>query len=160
MDISAQLFWVFVLALPVACITWTLTHEELFRETRDWCTAKSQRCRRLVQRKFFYALTCEYCLSHYVAAGVTAVSDFRLLVDDWRGFAIAWLSLVWVANCYMSLFARLRLDIRRERVELQDEQTAKAIESGAPQRRGHEHMDRIPEGQSGKPTHIKAGVLR
>ncbi len=30
---------------------------------------------------------------------------------------LAWFSVVWVANVYMSLFGRLRLDIKRERVE-------------------------------------------
>jgi hypothetical protein len=34
------------------------------------------------------------------------------------GALIAWLALVWIANLYMSLFARLRLDIKRERVEI------------------------------------------
>jgi hypothetical protein len=35
---------------------------------------------------------------------------------------LAWLSLVWVANVYMGLFNRLRLDIKRENVEIAVEQ--------------------------------------
>lgn len=31
---------------------------------------------------------------------------------------IAWFSLVWVANAYMSLFGRLRLDIKHEHIEI------------------------------------------
>ena len=31
-----QLTWLFVLALPVASIAWTITHEEIFREPREW----------------------------------------------------------------------------------------------------------------------------
>jgi hypothetical protein len=35
---------------------------------------------------------------------------------------------VWVANLYMSLFGRLRLDIKRERVEIEAEEQAAAPE--------------------------------
>ena len=76
----------------------------------------------MVARKFFYVFTCEYCFSHYVAAVAVALTGFRLLIDGWPGLLIAWLSLVWVANVYMSLFVRLRLDIKRERVELNVEE--------------------------------------
>ena len=69
-------------------------------------------------RKFFYVFTCEYCFSHYVAVGAVGVTGFRLLVPGWPGALIAWLAVVWVANVYMSLFVRLRLDIKRERVEI------------------------------------------
>ena len=62
------------------------------------------------------------CFSHYIAAAAVALSDFRLLLDGWVGALIAWLSLVWVANLYMSLFVRLRLDIKRERVEINMEE--------------------------------------
>jgi hypothetical protein len=41
-----------------------------------------------------------------------------MLFADWRGFLIAGFSLVWVANLYMSLFGRVRLDIKRERLEI------------------------------------------
>ena len=60
------------------------------------------------------------CFSHYVAAGAVALTGFRLLVTGWTGALIAWLTLVWVANVYMSLFVRLRLDIKRERVEISE----------------------------------------
>jgi len=43
-----------VLAIPIASIAWTVTHEEVFREPREWCVSRSKSCRRLVQRKFFY----------------------------------------------------------------------------------------------------------
>jgi hypothetical protein len=64
-------------------------------------------------------LTCEYCFSHYVAAGVVAFSGYRLLLDDWRGYVIAWLSLVAVANVYMSAYGRLRVETRKERAGAQ-----------------------------------------
>jgi hypothetical protein len=42
----------------------------------------------------------------------------KLLFTDWRGYLITGFSLVWVANVYMSSFARIRLDVKRERVEI------------------------------------------
>jgi len=113
-----QLFWLFVLSLPVASVTWTVTHEEIFRELRDDCATRSRTCRRLVQRKFFYIFTCEYCFSHYVALTLVIVTGYRLLLDDWRGLLIAWLSVVGLANVYMSLFGRLRVDIKAERLDI------------------------------------------
>jgi hypothetical protein len=113
-----QLFTLFILAIPIASIAWTVTHEEVFKEPREWCAKNSQQCRKLVQRKFFYLFTCEYCFSHYVTALFLWLTGFKLLFDDWRGYLIGGFSLVWVANLYMSLFGRLRLDIKRERVEI------------------------------------------
>ena len=55
-------------------------------------------------------------------AGAIALAHFRLLVPGWRGALIAWLAVVWIANVYMSLFVRLRLDIKRERVEISKEE--------------------------------------
>lgn len=124
----AQTLSLFILAIPVACIAWTVTHEELFHEPRDWCSRRSARSRSLFARKFFYMLTCEYCFSHYVAAGVLALVPFTLVVPGWRGLAIAWFSLVWIANIYMSAFGRLRLDIKQERTEIElEERRLKAI---------------------------------
>ncbi len=108
----------FLLAIPVACITWTVTHEEVFREPRDWCERKSRSCRTLPQRKFFYLFTCEYCFSHYVTIGMLVVTRFTLLYEGWRGVLIAGFSLVWIANVYMTAFARLRLDNKQESREI------------------------------------------
>ena len=129
MPLTTQIVWLFVLAGPVACAAWTVTHEELFAELHDWCVRQSRKRRSLVARKFFYVFTCEYCFSHYVAALAIAVTGFRLLVGGWPGLLIAWLALVWIANVYMSLFVRLRLDIKRERVELNVEEKRAEKES-------------------------------
>lgn len=112
-----QLVWLFVLALPIASISWTVTHEELFREPREICVRCAQAARRLWARKFFYLLTCEYCFSHYVALFFLAVTRYRLLLDDWRGYLIAFFALVAVANLYMSVFARLRQEVKSEGLE-------------------------------------------
>jgi hypothetical protein len=108
----------FILALPVASIAWTVTHEEVFREPREWCAARSKSASHLFGRKLFYLFTCEYCFSHYVSAFFLIITGYKLLFDDWRGYLIAGFALVWVANIYMSLFARLRLEIREERIEI------------------------------------------
>src|SRR5579872_5722704 len=121
-----QLFWLLILAVPVACVTWTLTHEEVFREPREWCADKSKSCRKFAQRKFFYVFTCEYCFSHYVTIFFLAVTRFKLLFDGWRGYLIGGFALVWIANFYMAAFARLRLDVKRERVEIAAEESGSA----------------------------------
>lgn len=122
MDYRAQLFELFILAIPIACISWTVTHEEVLREPREWCQKKSTECRSLFQRKLFYLFTCEYCFSHYVTAAFLFLTSYKLLFTDWRGYIIAGFSLVWVANLYMSVFGRLRLVIRKERVEIANEE--------------------------------------
>ncbi len=111
----SQLLVLILLAVPVASVSWTMTHEEVFAEFRTWCVGKSKRCHKLYQRKFFYLFTCEYCLSHWISLIAIIATGFRLVEYDWRGFVIALFALVWVANVYMSLFGRLRLDIKHER---------------------------------------------
>jgi hypothetical protein len=118
MNLGTQIVWLLLLALPIASISWTITHEEVFREPREFCQKKSEECRRLVQRKFFYVFTCEYCLSHYVTICFLIVTRYRLLFQDWRGYLMSGFALVWVANFYMSLFAHIRLDVKKERTEI------------------------------------------
>jgi hypothetical protein len=117
--LGEQLVWLGVLALPVACVSWTVTHEDVFREPRNYCSRRSRECRRLASRKFFYIFTCEYCFSHYVALAFLLATGYRLLIDDWRGSVIAYFALVAVANVYMSAYNRLRVDIRAEKAEVE-----------------------------------------
>ena len=111
-----------LLALPIACVAWTVTHEEVFREPREFCKQKSEQEKSIVPRKFFYLFTCEYCFSHYVAALVLLMVRYQLLYTGWRGYVLAWFALVWVANFYMSAFNRLRLEIKHENVTIAAEQ--------------------------------------
>jgi hypothetical protein len=113
-----ELITLFILAIPVACVSWTATHEEVFREPREWCAAKSRSAKQFAARKFFYLFTCEYCFSHYVAALCLLLTQYHLLYNDWRGYIIAWFSLVWIANVYMSIFGRVRLEIVEERLKV------------------------------------------
>lgn len=119
MTIQMQILWLFVLAIPIACVAWTVTHEEVFREPREYCLRRSQEGRSLGERKFFYLFTCEYCFSHYVTVAFLFLTDYTLLLQDWRGYLLAGFSLVWVANIYMSLFGLIRLDLKKERTEIQ-----------------------------------------
>src|SRR5262245_31499530 len=112
-----QIIELFLLAIPVACVAWTVTHEEVFREPREYCVRRSKDCRSWYQRKFFYLFTCEYCFSHYIAAVVLAIAQFKLWFNDWRGYLLAFFAVVWIANQYMSIYNRLRLDIKTERLE-------------------------------------------
>ena len=106
-----------VLAIPIACVAWTVTHEEIFKEPREYCVKKSQECRKLVERKFFYLFTCEYCFSHYVTAIFLFITEFKLLNEDWRGYLVSFFALVFVANVYMSLFGYLRQSLKSEKIE-------------------------------------------
>lgn len=138
--LGEQVAELFILAIPIASLAWTITHEEVFREPREWCQKRSQVCQRLLQRKFFYLFTCEYCFSHYVTLLFLFLTGFKLLFDDWRGFVVAGFSLVWLANIYMSLFGRIRLDIKRERIEIETKEIAREQATG-----GETTSQRSPE---------------
>lgn len=107
-----------ILAIPVASIAWTITHEDLFREPRDYCKKMSESTVELWRRKFFYLFTCEYCFSHYVAVVFLLITHFKLVYSDWRGYLVSLFALVWVSNVYMAVFANLRLDVHHERLEI------------------------------------------
>jgi hypothetical protein len=119
METQNPVTWLFILALPIACVAWTVTHEEVFREPREYCVKNSKFSKTILRRKFFYLFTCEYCFSHYVTAFFVALTNYRLLLDDWRGYIIGGFALVFVANAYMSLFALLRQAIKKEKTEIE-----------------------------------------
>jgi hypothetical protein len=120
--LGIQVAWLLILGVPIACVAWTVTHEEVFREPRQYCQRECGRARSILVRKFFYLFTCEYCFSHYVTVGFLLLTRFRLLFQDWRGYILSFFALVWVANQYMSIYNRLRLDIKHEQVEIKAEE--------------------------------------
>jgi hypothetical protein len=120
MALNIQIVYLFLLAIPVACISWTITHEEVFKEPREFCVLKSRKGRSIITRKFFYLFTCEYCFSHYVTIAMLLITHYHLLFTDWRGYLIGGFSMVWIANIYMSLFYLLRTDIKKEKVTIED----------------------------------------
>ena len=125
MSLSTQIVWLFILAIPIACIAWTVTHEEVFREPREYCLKRSHEGRTIVERKFFYLFTCEYCFSHYVTIAMLIITKYTLLFSDWRGYLIAGFTLVFVANVYMSLFALIRIDLKKVRLEAEKNELKK-----------------------------------
>lgn len=117
MELAHQVGQLLLLALPVACIAWTVTHEEIFREPRDYCVKKSKDCKSLPERKFFYLFTCEYCFSHYVTLFLLIFTGFQLVYKDWTGYVIAFFAIVWIANFYMTIFGILRQMLKVEKLE-------------------------------------------
>lgn len=128
--LNLQITYLFLLAIPIACIAWTVTHEEVFKEPREYCTSRSKDCNSLLERKFFYLFTCEYCFSHYVTVFILLITRYHLIFAGWRGYLIAGFSLVWIANVYMSIFGRLRIDIKKEKLvaNLKEEELKKTVE--------------------------------
>ena len=125
MSLGLQTAYLFLLAIPIACISWTVTHEEVFKEPREFCKRCSQHNRSIISRKFFYLFTCEYCFSHYITIGILFLTGFRLLYNDWRGYVIGGFSLVWIANIYMCLYSFIRLDIKKEKLEIAEKEPDK-----------------------------------
>jgi hypothetical protein len=115
---SEQVWWLLLLAIPVACIAWTVTHEEIFIEPRNYCERRYAKASTVIEKKFFYLFTCEYCFSHYIAFAFLLLTHFHLLMAGWRGYLIGGFSLVWVANIYMSFFGLLRTDLKKEKTEI------------------------------------------
>ena len=118
-EFHLQIATLFIISLPVACIAWTVTHEEIFREPRDFCIKKSKECTTIYQRKFFYLFTCEYCFSHYVAAVFIFLTGYQLLFSDWHGYLISLFAVVFISNVYMTLFGLLRQNLKVEMIEAQ-----------------------------------------
>jgi|SRR5262245_12204352 len=140
-----QIVWLLALAVPIACVAWTVTHEEVFHEPREYFARRSRNARGILARKFFYLFTCEYCFSHYVTIFFLILTRYRLLLDDWRGYLISFFALVAVANVYMSSFGRLRQEVKSEKLEAaKKEIELEAAENGAGQDapRGSGHLSR------------------
>ena len=121
-QLLTQAIYLFILAIPIASIAWTVTHEEVFREPREYCVDRSKNGKTIITRKFFYLFTCEYCFSHYVTILILAITNFQLFYEGWRGYLIGGFALVWIANVYMSLFAIIRIDLKKERIEAELEE--------------------------------------
>jgi hypothetical protein len=122
MTLGTQVTWLVILAIPIACISWTVTHEEVLKEPRAYCLRRCQAGKTIAERKFFYLFTCEYCFSHYITAAMLIITRYQLLFGDWRGYLIAGFALVFLANVYMSLFALLRGDLKKIRLQAEHEE--------------------------------------
>lgn len=114
MTLIETTFHLLVLSIAVASIAWTCTQEEIFREFRDECHNRSETANSLLKRKFYYVFTCEYCFSHWVTLFILILTGFRLGMDDWRGYVLAFFVIPWLANHWMSIYRRLRVEIKYE----------------------------------------------
>jgi hypothetical protein len=121
-SLAIQILTLFVLAIPVASVSWTITHEAVLREFQEYCQNQHRNAGSSFRQKFFYLFTCEYCVSHYVTALFLVMTRYKLLFPDWRGYLISLFSMVWVANQYISIYDRLRLDIKHEHISINAQQ--------------------------------------
>ena len=121
MQIVEQIFSLLILSLAVASVAWTVAQEQIFAEFHDLCVERSKNAGSLAARKFYYLFTCEYCFSHWVTLFFLLVSGFRLLIDDWRGYLLSFFVIPWLANQWMSLYRRLRVEIKRENAKAENE---------------------------------------
>ena len=124
MNISTQLIYLFVLAIPVACISWTVTHEEIFSELREYLLKKHKKTKAVAIKKFLFLFICEYCFSHYVTILILAITRYTLLFSGWQGYVVAGFSIVWIANIYMSLYGFIRTGLKKEAVITRKEEQA------------------------------------
>lgn len=122
MGISQQIFWLLVISLTVASVSWTFTQEEIFSDLNEYFTRKSKTAKTILEQKFFYMLTCEYCFSHWVTIFFLIVTGFRLMIDDWRGYLLAFFVVPWVANFFMSFYRRIRVGIKHENALAENEE--------------------------------------
>lgn len=127
MPLSLQTAYLFIISIPVACISWTVTHEQIFAEPRNYCIRQSQACKKLITRKFFYLFTCEYCFSHYITLIFLYITRYHLLYAGWRGYLLGGFSIVWIANVYMAVFNLLRLGVKNEKLEADIKEKEDAI---------------------------------
>jgi hypothetical protein len=56
-----------------------------------------------------------------VAALFLVLTQFRMLCIGWRGYVISEFALVWIANIYMGVFNRLRLEIKHENLTIAEQ---------------------------------------
>lgn len=122
------------MAIPIACVAWTVTHEEVFREPREYCEHRSENAGNIFERKFFYLFTCEYCFSHYVTAFFLIITRYKLLYDDWRGYLLAFFAFPYLSNLYMGLYAQTKLGVKKERQQIkaiQEDVEIKRVEKEA-----------------------------
>lgn len=114
MNYARDLLEALLLAAPVACVVWTITHEEIFRELREVLARIQKRpTTSWWKRKVAYMPTCPFCCSHYVAAIFVFLFQFKMLANDWRGYVASLFTVVLVANFYLTAYHLLRISLRR-----------------------------------------------
>lgn len=108
------LLMLLLLPVPIACASWTVAKEEVFREWREFCKDHAaDRRHGLLVRKLCYVWTCEYCFSHYVAMFFLLLTGWRLVEGNALArFLVSWFAVVAIANVYMTVYSLLRTVLR------------------------------------------------
>jgi hypothetical protein len=114
---GGQVLLLFLLAIPVACASWTITHEEIFKELHEFCLHHSQSCKRIYQQ-ILLCVDVRILPESLCDAALLIITEYRLVYDSWRGYLMADLSIVWIANFYMAIFGRLRLELKSQKLEI------------------------------------------
>ncbi len=97
-----------LLCAMVACITWTITKEEIFLEVREFfIRLKKDPTQSKLVRKLAYMPTCEYCTSHWVTLAVFAATGAPAGEFLWSFFPV-----VFGANVLMTIYAMLRAKLK------------------------------------------------
>ncbi len=138
MSLGAQIVGLFVLSLAVACASWTVTQEEVFRGLREYAQRQMECPESPWRRKCFYLFTCHYCFSHYIAIFFIAITGYKLYMPNWTGYVIALFALVWVSNLNMSFYAWLRQQYKTQKFE------AKAVEHDVKRKIERSHIEFPP----------------
>jgi hypothetical protein len=135
-----EVFWI---AGAVAIIAWTQAKEEITREFRERLQRASDSTENIVLRKVAHMLTCEFCFSFWVSLLSLFVFRHRVAYADWRGVILAQFATWGIANIYMTAYSRLRVDIRKDQIEIKKEEAK--IEDG-------QSKDHPGDGQLKTPT--------
>lgn len=105
-----------MLALPVACASWTIAETEVFRSFREsiakWAGWTKGTDARGWKQKIAYLPSCYYCTSHYVAIAFLLLHPFQTLTTDFRGYIISLFSVVGVSAVYLTTYNGLRVALR------------------------------------------------
>jgi hypothetical protein len=114
-----ELVTICLVAIPVACASWTIAKEELFREFREWCKANGVACEKIKNRiirflmvKLNYLPRCYYCTSFYVCEFFILLTGVKFVAAGWQGAMCAWFAIVFIAQLYLTVFNLLRVALR------------------------------------------------
>lgn len=103
----------FAIAMPVACLAWIVTKEEICREIRQAAAFIKARRPCWISAKLDYLVGCYFCTSVWISAGLLAlVPSVRLPGAGWVAYGLTVFAAVFVANVYLSLFNLLRILLR------------------------------------------------
>jgi hypothetical protein len=131
----------FMLALVVAVISRTVTQEAIFAELQSWARSRST----AFGRKLAYPLQCQYCFSHWVAAGLTAVIGYTAVQTGSTAydFLLTVFFLVGVANGFLIAYERATVAVKVQRTI--DEFNRKQVELSAELITGHRLQNKLSE---------------